>query len=355
VRKLIFLLMLGTAFPAKAQDWQSDAFGLYRGGSDRQRDRWAGLNIGSTDETTRLVAPGPVNKLYFIAGPKSQPAGKDRVHLVALGYDEDGNMIADGIGVNMSTGDGSRISRTVQSGIADLLYDPDDRAALYTAGAASGGVQSAGASYRVVPDISTMLPVLEGSEEVLVERFFNLQTKPLIDAFGNTTDDGIGLAVWLKDSIGHWSRADAVTSGGVARSRLLSRAMSGRVRGQMSLAANLSTPESIEILKLRPAGMLNTQMQILSDIDAARLMIGPFTTDAGHLLNDGAGVRIAIISQSGHRQEFDTWVRDGMAELLLAESSRDLPTNIEINSTLGLQTSTPRVVVQLPSTQGIRE
>lgn len=353
--RIFSVLVMFSVTSATADEWQSDAFGLYPVGSDPQRDRWAGLSIGLDDETTRLVSAGDVHDIYFFAGPKSQPAGKDRVHLVALGFDADGNMIADGTDVAITKGNGAPATRTIRAGIADLLHNPSDIADSYVAGAQIAGVQSARAIYRVVPDINSMSPGLPPMRTITAESFGDVQTRQLTDTFGNTVNDGIGMSVWIHDELQRWSRADAVTVGGVARSRVLSRAITGATELSVDLASSQSAVQTLNVKPLRPAGRLLSRMEIMPEIDAVRLRVGAFTTDAGHVLNDGVGVRITIETASGRHSNHDTWVRDGMVELLLAESANDLPHRIEVSSTLGVQISNPQIVDDLNRAKGMRE
>lgn len=74
---LAALLVAATApVPAAAEDWRSDAFGLYREGSDAERGRWAGLVLGEDADFRKVVAPDEVKDLAIFAGPKASPRAR---------------------------------------------------------------------------------------------------------------------------------------------------------------------------------------------------------------------------------------------------------------------------------------
>ncbi len=325
--------------------WRSDAFGLYRSGSDAPRARWAGLVLGADDSFRQDVAPAAVRDLAIFAGPKSQPAGKDRVHIVALGFDAHGNAVADGTRVQLTTGDGRGALRGALGGIADLLHDPSDRAALYHAGATAGAVQSSRAIYRVVADISSMAPALDDPGRAELESFADLATTPLTDRFGNRAEDGLALPIWLEDATGDAALLTGIAAGGLARARLLTRGVDGPVALHAALGDRTAPEATLDLKAMRAAGPLDAQVLPLPDIDAMQLRVGPFLTDAGHVLNDGALARIETETRNGHSQKREAWIRDGMAELMLPGLSKGLPLSVTVSTALGVQTAHPRLVL----------
>jgi len=306
--------LLGAAPVAADSAWQADAFGLYRSGTDAARDRWSGLRNGAN---TFLQAPGALERLHFIAGPKSAVAGKDRVHLVVLGFDADGNLVADGTPIRIATGQGDRVTRDTAGGIADVLHRPSTVAGTYVAGAETDKVQSLRATYRVTADLGSIQPWIAPQDPVLPETLADIRLPDLVDRYGNPAEDGIGLSVWLTDSRGQGARLTGEATGGAGLAQFIVRDMTGGLDAQAFLGGVPSEHRAVESLPLRPDGPPLLRQEPMPDIGATRLLVGPFRTAAGHLMGDGVAVRLSVSRDGTAARVHDTWVRDGMAEALL--------------------------------------
>lgn len=332
LNKTCLIMSTLAATPVAAEEaWQADAFGLYRAGSDMTRDRWAGLRTGAE----RIAQePGPVDGIYFIAGPKSIQAGEGRVHLAALVFDADGNLVADDTKVRIAPGHGGRVSRQTVDGIADLLHDPGIVAKGFVAGIETSTLQSLRATYRVTSHLASIKPVIAPHEPLLSETQADIQLPALVDRYGNPAEDGTGLTLWLTDDRGRGTRLDGETTGGAARARLLVRDMTGLIEAKASLGAITSTERTFESLPLQPEGQPHVDAEPLLDIGAQRIVVGPFRTAAGHLLADGVAVRLTAMTAGEPPRVHNTWVSNGMAELLLPWSS-DRRVTLRVESALG--------------------
>lgn len=189
---------------------------------------------------------------------------------MALGFDAHGNAVSDGTRVALTTGDGRGAIRAATGGLADLLHDPSDRAALYHAGAASGTVQSSRAIYRVVADISSMAPRLERPGPAQLESFVDLTTKPLVDRFGNRAEDGLALPLWIEDANGRQARLTGTASGAIARARLLTRGLRGPAELSASLGDRSAPKSAFDLRGMQAAGALGAEVVPLPEIDAMR-------------------------------------------------------------------------------------
>ena len=229
-------LLLGLlAGAVAAQEVTTDAFGILPTAHLGDRHHWAGLRQTSTGGVF-VQSAGPTDAAILFVGPKSIVAGQEPGHAVAFGLDVHGNMV-DGVPVQFVLGFGTPVEVITESGIADVLFTPPPRAGVLLAGADLGGVQSARADYRVAADLATVRPRFDTDEAPSVpETFGIISTEPLIDVYGNSVDDGVGLNVILSDEAGNATFLPAVTRNGSASSVLLARDLSGDVTGALALA-----------------------------------------------------------------------------------------------------------------------
>ncbi|MBD3679864.1 MAG: hypothetical protein HUJ27_15875 [Rhodobacteraceae bacterium] len=319
----------------------TDAFGLFPTDEARDgRDAWAGLVEAVDPEKAEasLIAPGEVETVLFFLGPKSLVAGKDEAHAVTVVLDALGNLVPDGTGSDFTLGP-KRVEETTRSGIADHLFRPDPVARIYHAGVGAGRRQSNRATYRVVSDIASVQPVVAPSAEAMrTEQFHQFASAPLADRFGNPVEDGIALQAILSHPGGMHGLASATVLDARAETTILTRDMPPAGSVHLALGAMSSGADPLRVDPVRQSGELEATAMPLADIDAVEITVGPFLTDMGHVLNDGAPVELTVISAQSVEAGYTGWLRDGMISAMFPISPRDFPIRLEVMSPLGTNT-----------------
>jgi hypothetical protein len=87
-------------------------------------------------------------------------------------------------------------------------------------------------------------------------------------------------------------------------------------------------------------GEAKIQADYLPDVDATRLVLGPFLTTAGHVLNDGAIIAVEVTTDRGGKVQTQGWLLDGIVTTTLLIGERDYPIDVSITSPLGRVTQT---------------
>ena len=335
LRPLIIALSLSAA-PAVAEEYIADAFGLMLPGAEPDsRALWSGLQI-SADGRETMQQPQAPDAILSFAGPKSMVAGKDEGHLVAIILDKYGNMVADGTEASLRV-DQDRIATVTRAGIADHLFLPTPIARTLILGATSGDRQSARALQRVVPDIDSIAPTLvtPPSDGIPYETFFDMATGPLTDRFGNPAEDGTAVQIMLDHGADGTSQITATALDGRAEGRFLSRDFAGLAPATATVGANGSASTATRIQTPTPAGTPSIVVTALPGIAALQITLGPFLSDEGHVLGDGAAVRVAVRRQDGTSLEAFDWARDGYATVLLPIPTTDDIAELSVTSPLG--------------------
>ncbi len=332
--RLFPALIILAASPALADpQLVTDAFGV-AATDDIARAGWSGYRE-TLSGVGEIIAPEDGASVQFYLGEKSLVAGVGRGLAMALVMDAKGNLVADGTGATFTL-DSVIYPAITHNGIAAATFGPFQAAGQFHAGAAIAGQQSARAEYVVTADLASVKPVLaETAGPMLPEDFHEFATSPLADRFGNAVSDGSGLTVELRGDDGRTTILPAITVGGVARAILLARDLGPKGTVRATLAANESVGQPFRIASLLPAADLAVTAMALPDIAATSLKLGPFLTDAGHLLNDGALITVAITTVSGATQVQSGWVLDGSASFLLLLDRPDFPLSLTISSPLG--------------------
>jgi hypothetical protein len=316
----------------------SDAFGLvpqerYTGSL---REDWAGrleILTGAQLSPAWSHADRVANKLLFFVGPKSARAGEDRVHGVALAVDEAGNLVPDGLTTRFQPGSGSRRSAKTSGGIAEILFRPPVQAGMYHAGAMLGGVQSARADYRVVPDLDSVDLVLGGTGRVLhQETLDRLVSQPIADRFGNPVEAGVTVGLLLSHADGAVSRLEGVTTGNAASLPILVRGLASDVSARLSLGPVLSPSVPFDLRKVTLKSAPPVVWSDLPEIGGMRVRAGPFVTNAGHLLNDGSAVTLSLQFSDGSTKTAQGWIKDGTFEAIVAAGPDLLPAQVRIEA-----------------------
>lgn len=339
--RILLSLFLAECLPvgACAQDFVSDAFGMYRADGDAgARASWSGV-AGTQGGGQVTVEAGDIDALLFFLGPKSLVAGRDKGHAVAIAVDEWGNLIADGTTGELVLGD-LTVAVETRRGIADHLFQPQPLAGQFLAGLSMGDQQTSRAEFRVTSDLSSVKPAIAetGDQPLTRETFHLIATSDLSDRFGNSIEDGVALQMLIDLAGGTTTRLTAMTREGLALSTFLTRDVEGAGNVRATLGHITSTSAPVTIRDMGVAGPLAARAFALPDIEALRIRLGPFLTDAGYALNDGAQVRIGVRSGTGRFLEIDGWVRDGYFETILTMDQSDLPATLAVHTLLGVQT-----------------
>lgn len=308
IRALLMLGLLATS--ASAEDVTTDAFGVFPSALLESRENWAGYRT-TTGGASSVQRPSDADAVVLFVGPKSIVAGIEPGHAVALVLDGHGNLLH-GVSTEFELGFGDTIKVETRLGIANHLFRPPPESGAFLAGASVDGIQSARADYRVTAHLATVQPAaLPNFESVLQETFGNVATVPLVDAYGNTVDDGVGLSVVLTDSDGTSSFLHSVVRDGAAQATVLSRNISGSISGKFALAGRQSDNIALEIDRLVIADVGDLAVWSEPDINAVRVQIGPLQTDRGYLAPDGTPAHVDIVGRSGLSASAAGWVLDG--------------------------------------------
>jgi hypothetical protein len=325
------------ALPVQADSLTTDAFGVFERAAG-PRDGWAGLveTLDLRAVSGKLRPAGPGRDVILNLGEKSLIAGGNSELVAALVLDAQGNLAADGTEVTFVTGPDTAV-RPTRFGIASTLFSPGVKAGQFHAGAGIEGHQSGLVDYVVNADAASVtLRLVDGPETpALAEAFKDLLTLPLKDRFGNPVEDGSVVGLRLIHGDGTVTLIDGVVVGGIGRARFLARDTDTDAVATAQFANAVSDAVPFNVTPLEPMGTAGIRAEYLADIDATRLILGPFLTTAGHALNDGATIEIDVTTARGGKVQAGGWLLDGMLETILLVGKSDYPVNVVINSQLG--------------------
>jgi hypothetical protein len=342
LRRLFLITLFLWTDAAQAEGLISDAWGL-SGGGDPMRSQWAGWQQ-SEGPAGVATAPGAGTEVLFFLGAKSLVAGDGIAMAAAIVLDGQGNLVTDGTGVTMTL-DRAVTQVTTTNGIAALTFTAGTKAGQYHAGAAIAGVQSGRAEYVVTPDMARITPRLLADDRLgQTEDFHDLVTAPMADPYGNTIIDGAGLMFVMQGDAGATTLLPAIAAGGVAKGRVLARDLGagGDLSGQMrvTLADQTAPALPYQIRALRAEGRLPMRSEQLFDLQIVHVTLGPFLTDAGHALNDGAPVSALARLADGRELAQNGWLLDGIVTLDWLATPADLPMVLTVTTPLGTEVMT---------------
>jgi hypothetical protein len=326
-----------TALPLQADSLTTDAFGIYAP-APGPRASWAGfvelVDAGTVSGQLRPAGVG--HDIILNLGKKSLVAGGKPEPVAALVLDARGNLALDGTEVTFVTGPDTAV-RPTRLGIASTLFFPGTKAGQFHAGAGIKGHQSGKVDYVVHADAASV--VLRMAEDVpsqaLEEAFSDLATEPLTDRFGNLVEDGSGVGLALSHADGTVSLIDGVVEGGIGRARFLARDTDPKAIAMAQFARTPSNAVPFVVTPLEAMGQTAIEAEYLADVDATRLVLGPFLTTAGHVLNDGAIIAVEVTTARGGKVKTDGWLLDGIVRTTLLIGERDYPIDVSISSPLG--------------------
>lgn len=328
------------ASPAAATEFTSDAFGILPTRHlSEVRAGWSGLRSDAGGDVT--VAPAAPDVILLFIGPKSLVAGKDDGHAVALVLDALGNPVRDGLEVAFELGSEERSYAPTMDGIADLRFMPEPLARTIAGGAMAGRVQSARALVRVTADLGSLSPVVETPDApVSAESVATLVTGDLADRYGNPVEDGVATGWRLRHADGRWTLQTGEVHEEAAEIDFLARDVSANAIAQVTIGASRSGGAGVTLRPVRPVGTLDMHLWQASELEAVVLRIGPFLTDQGYVLSDGAPVTVSVRASDGTVEEQSGWTRDGYFEALLPLSPASGPFGVTVESLLGTQHGT---------------
>lgn len=339
-RSICLVLGLFLVTPGSAQEFISDAWGL-ADPTDTTRAGWAGFR-NTSDGQSEIVAPSDASDVLFFVGQKSVVAGSGQGQAAALILDRLGNLVIDGTPAKITLG--PEIKPTFsENGIAAVKFTAGTQAGHYHAGATVGRAQSLRAEYEVIPDLLSIKPsLLPDSQSGQVEAFHDFATQSLVDQFDNIVVGGTGTMTVLQADDGSTTILPGQTTGGVANGRLLARDL-GQERGLSGqlfaiIGVHASNPVPYRILPLQAAAPLRVRSEWLEDLALLRMTIGPFLTDAGHLLNDGAPVQAELLLSDGRNLWQDAWLMDGNVVIDWLAPKGTKAQSLTVISPLGNQT-----------------
>lgn len=326
-RVILFLILL--AFPLRAQELSTDAFGIFPSAQMGERANWAGYRETS-DGSMHFQQPREADAAILFVGPKSIIAGIEPGHAVALALDAHGNML-DGVATEFSLGFGDEVEVETQFGIASHLFRPPPVAQGYLAGATIADVQSARADYRVTAHLATVqLWPLPNADPLLQENFGSIATERLSDAYGNVVEDGVGLSILLDQPNGAKTLLSSVVRDGAARATILSRDIAGPVTGQLALAGNQAGGIRMRVDQLLITDPGNLLIWPQPDIDAINLHIGPIQTNRGYVVPDGTSVEVKVAGSSSQVAAAEGWALDGHVSFILPLSASAEPFKVSL-------------------------
>lgn len=336
-RFLSSLILL--ASPLAAEPHVSDAFGILPEATlSEERAAWAGLRTGKENSIT---SAGETENLLIFIGPKALVAGRDEGHAVAIALDRHGNLVQNAPATFSLQNQGT-VTMTVRNGIADRLFRPTPKAGTFSGGVTVSGVQSARALYRVTADLKTVAPELHPTEAIVPETFATFATKDLYDSYGNAVEDGTGTTLLFAHTDGSTSFLAAPVREQTGETLFLTRDVA--TGGPISLFLGPASGKTeTDFLPIQEAYQADVKLRAIEGIGAMALRIGPVTTNAGHLLTDGAS--IAILLEAGTQQaRIEGWLQDGYFQTVLRRFSD--AENFDITYTTILGKNSQRVALE---------
>ena len=333
-----FCILMAFASSVQAETYVSDAFGIVpETAIDGERANWAGLRTGGASQSVQPLGP---NTLFIFIGAKSMVAGKDDGHAVALTLDQYGNLLREG-SVEFSLETNGKNTGDVRDGIADLVFQPAPKAGVFAGGASIGSLQSARALYRVTTDLESVSPQLSEADPLRVETFETLTTTPLADQFGNLVEDGIGMALLLDHDDGSTTLLSAPVREAKAEATILVRDITSGGTAKAYLGTN-SGSQTVDYAPMSAATLAEIQIWTVAEINSIGVRVGPITTDAGHLLNDGAPIEITVDGGAGKSVTLSGWLQDGLYEAIVPGLSGLTSYAVTYSTALGKETRTIR-------------
>ena len=333
IRLIAFILCVTP--PVYAQSTFSDAFGIMPSVnvSDTRRS-WAGMQ--SQDSTQVAVPAGAADTVLLFVGPKSITAGMEDAHAVALGLDRFGNLVANDSAARIIVGSTILPSLATHNGIAHVLFRPAPISGTFPAGATIGNRQSQRVIFRVTSDLSQLTPTLEElGEGTPIETLAGIHSPVLQDTWGNIVEDGIAANIFIAHEDGTHTLLTTAILGGQISAQLLTRDIASEGVVTTNIGALTSPPILLSLKNIQALGPTNAQVWAVPEIDAIHLRAGPFMTDQGHLLIDGALVTITVRTHAGQLREQSGWIKDGYFNTLVALTPGGKPLEVTIQTPLG--------------------
>ena len=340
---------LACANPVGAQQLLADAFGLYEDGSDAGRVNWAGL-VSPLEEPDqgRTVRPGAADTMLIFFGNKSLAARTGTAQIAAVLFDQHGNLAPEGTSVALSAGDGTAAAITT-NGIAARSVRAGDEVGRYFAWAeimdGQNLRQSERVTYRLIPALSDLNvelahDVADLSPETVVDLGFDTQAIGM----ASPVPDGVVTSLILTHEDGSFTQVPAVWINGQPNAPFLTRDISGQAEARMHFPFGPSAALDLNISAIEPGSPLEVRVENLSDLAALRVVLGPFTTRAGHILHDGSPVAVMLTDAEDHDFQAEGWTLEGMIELTFPTDA--LPASLTVSSPRGIEQ------VSLPQQEG---
>ncbi|MFW2590242.1 hypothetical protein [Sagittula sp. SSi028] len=322
---LILMLSACLSAPVSAADradYLSDGFGLVPlSETSDERAQWSGVRGIEKNKKFQSVKvrPGDADTCAVFVGPKSLVAGQDEGHAVTLTLDVFGNLVADGLPVTFRLGDMIYGGVPTRNGIGDLVFAPPTEAGSFAAGAEVDSCQSPRALYRVTADLASVALTLEPEKVGAPEQVIGITTAPLADRYGNPVEDGTAITVLMEHGqddgtdggAGRYSQLTARSIGAVGQGGILTRDMPVRAVAGATLATTASDTVTVEMTRVALSEAPELRLWAREDVPELRLRVGPLTTDAGHLLYEGADVAATVRAPTGGVARVAGWARDG--------------------------------------------
>ncbi|MDP2079663.1 MAG: hypothetical protein U0934_11550 [Pseudotabrizicola sp.] len=333
---IAFVFYLGLLAPVLAQDLVGDAWGL-ADSADTDRATWAGIRLAPSGVGS-IVAPEMPHDIVLFVGQKSLVAGQDIGQAAALILDRHGNLAQDGTKVTITL-DERPFPVTSKNGLAVQLVE-STRAGHYHSGAATEFVQSNRAEYDVIPHLLSVVPMLASDNGLaLVEAFHDFGTQPLTDQYGNLVLGGTSASFMLTAADGSITLLPGQALGGAGTARMLARDLGEEVAlsGQYTVLVGnrVSVPLPYAIRPIRASAPLAIDLTAVPDLGLARMTIGPFMTNAGHYLNDGAPILAVATLGNGITLTHEAWVQDGRIVIDWLLPKAGVLISVAIDSPLG--------------------
>lgn len=333
-----FLWLLAGSVPAAANGFHIDAFGLAPSAQmTRDRVLWSGAKI--VDGADQFVSPGATQEVVIFLGHKSIIAGRKEGQVALIAMDRNGNMVADGTEAQFTFDKIEDQTAPTKHGIAAVFFKAQEKADMHFAGGTVEGIQSQRASFRIVAETDSLRStLLIPPGELRPERLIHIKSTPLRDQFFNTAPVGLGAAMVIDHDDGSVSFLSADVIDGRGYATLLSRDIDDRGIVRMLAGSSVSAPLELELTPFRQVE--ETMIRIWSEphTGALAMQIGPFMTDAGYLLTDGAPISVRVKSGSGRHLETEGWLSDGFFEAVLPIDAADGPFDVRFTTTFGEET-----------------
>ena len=312
-----------------AQEWQTDAFGVYSGPDDT-RENWSGLRAvcesGLSCNYTYRSA-GEVAEIELFLGQKSSFAGQDQIMSLAVIHDAFGNSVQDDVVVTFSFQNGKlTLDTTSKLGRADVRVTAPIEAGVFGGSARANDTYSAIEFYRIVPNIATIAVDFPDENWRLEEgRFFKFESLPALDAYGNEVPLGIMGTLIMEDQEEVFVQVPTVSAGEAFFADIYVPRLTGTAYGKVQLGRYVQSKTELEVVPIALSPNVDLIGLGVFESGLIAIELGNIGTTSGRLIPDGTKFELSIERDGKKRSLGHVFTLDGKVHGFYALGTAPFP------------------------------